>query len=98
MSGLPGRFRTPSTCATALGTSAGSASSAKLHQPDAVAIRIHHFGGHLQREPGLADAADADQRQQPGARQQPLDLDQLPLAADERRQRLGQIRVLAARR
>jgi hypothetical protein len=55
----------------------------EFHQPYAVAIRVDDFGRHLQCEPGLADATDADERHQPLARQQPLDLHQLALAADE---------------
>ena len=74
----------------------GIADRSELNQPHTVAIRIHYLGGHLQRKPGLADAADANDGQQSLARQQPLDLDQLPFAADERRQWLGQIRILAA--
>ena len=76
----------------------GITDRSELDQPHAVAVRIHHFGRRLQREPGLADAARAHERQQAFARQQPLDLHQLALAADERRQRLGQIRALAALR
>ena len=72
-------------------------SGAKLDEPDTVAVSVHHFGRHLQRQPRLADAADADQRQQTGVRQQPLDLDQLTFAPNERRQRFGQIGAPAFR-
>ena len=50
----------------------------------------------MQREPSLSDAADTNEGQQAGARQQSLDLHQLTFAADEGGQRLGQIRVLIA--
>ena len=72
------------------------ADRAELHLPHAIAVGVDHFGRHLQREPGLADPARSHERQQALTRQQPLDLHYLAFAADERRQRLGQIRSLAA--
>ena len=35
----------------------------QIDEPDTVAIGIDHFGGQLLCQPGLADAAGADQRQ-----------------------------------
>jgi hypothetical protein len=49
--------------------------------------------GHRERQARLADAADAKQRDQPAARvayEQPPDLDQLALAAEERAERRGE--------
>jgi hypothetical protein len=40
------------------------ADRAKLDEPHPVAVRVDHFGRRLQREPRLADAAHADDRQQ----------------------------------
>src|SRR5438270_5942351 len=45
----------------------------ELHQPDAVAVGIHHFAGHLQRKPRLANAACGNERQQAFTRQQPAE-------------------------
>jgi hypothetical protein len=70
----------------------------QVHEPDTVAVGGHHLSRRLQREPSLADAADTNKSQQACAGQQPLDVDQLPFAADERRQRLRQIRALAISR
>jgi hypothetical protein len=55
----------------------------QLDQPDPVRERPPHVGGDPQREPRLADAAGAGQRQQPGRGQQALGLRQLTPPADK---------------
>jgi hypothetical protein len=54
-------------------------------------------GRQLDREPALADAAGPEQRHEPHGRaaEQPLHLIQLPLPAEERRERRGQRRLIA---
>src|SRR5216683_5391866 len=64
---------------------------AELHQPHALRIGIEGVRGHLKREPGLANSTDAHQSQKPALRQQPLDLGELALASDERRNLLWQV-------
>ena len=64
---------------------------AELHQPYAVRIGIKGVRGHLQREPSLANSADAHQRQEPASHQQVLDFGELALASDERRKLLRQV-------
>ena len=63
----------------------------QLHEPDAIRILVKQRVRHLQRQPGLAAAAGADQRQQARGGQPLLDLRDLSLAADEARQGLGQV-------
>ena len=55
----------PSTVAIAAGTEAGSPTERQLDHPHAVGELAGHLGPDLEREPGLADAADAGQRDQP---------------------------------
>src|SRR3546814_2458808 len=43
----------------------------ELDEPHAVGEGTPHLGGHPQREPGLADAADPGQGQDPAAREEP---------------------------
>ena len=64
---------------------------AEVDEPDAIAIRVRYFGSRLQREARFADAAGARQRQQTVFCQQPLDVDELALAADEGRERQRQL-------
>jgi hypothetical protein len=61
----------------------GIADRRQFGQPYAIAIGVDDFGRGLQREPGLADATRADDRDQSLAGKQPLDLDDLTLASDE---------------
>ena len=68
----------------------------ELHQPHAVAVVLDHFGGQPQPEPGLSDAASANDSYQTITRQQALDLDQLAFTPNERCQHLGKIRIPAA--
>ena len=63
----------------------------EVDEPDAVPKGIEHFGGSLQCQPRLADAAGSRQRQQSRRRQQPLEFGDLPLAADEGREHLRQV-------
>ena len=65
---LPVFSFTPSTCATEVATSDGSLMDAEFDQPYAVAIGIDHCGRRLQREPGLSNTAEANDRQQPFTR------------------------------
>ena len=55
----------------------------EFDEPDAFGIVVQYVGRDLQRQPRLAQAADAEQRQQPRFAQQSLDFGQLRLAADE---------------
>ena len=55
----------------------------QIEKPDAIGILGHQLGGHLQAQPGLAQAAHAQQREQSGLGQQPLELGQFPLASKE---------------
>ncbi len=70
----------------------------ELDQPGAVAVPVEAVSRGLEREAGLAGAAHADQRHEAAGGEQPREVDQLPLATDERR-RLGPEvrRVLGAR-
>jgi hypothetical protein len=70
---------------------AGVRDRGQLDEPHAVRIVVEHVRGKLQREPRLADAARADQREQPRAVQRLARLDQFALAADERRGLLRQV-------
>ena len=65
----------------------------EFRQQHAVTIRIGDFGGDLQREPRLADPATANDRDQPPGTHQPLQLDQLALAPNERGRQGGKIRA-----
>ena len=48
-----------------LGNERRVAQRGQLDEPDAVRILVEHVAGHLQRQPRLAAAAGAGQRQQP---------------------------------
>ena len=63
----------------------------QIHQPDPAQIARQDLDADPQREPGLANAAGADERHEP-RRPQPLrDLGDLSLATDETGQRLDQV-------
>src|SRR5205814_530566 len=63
----------------------------EVHEPDAVRERPAGAVGGLDRQPGLADPADAGQRDQPGRRQpRPDPADLLP-PADEAGHRGGEV-------
>ena len=47
-------------------TSAGSAQRRQLHQPDAIGELRKDLSRQLQRQPGFAGAAGADEREQVG--------------------------------
>jgi hypothetical protein len=61
------------------------------HEPDAVGESIGRRGRELEREPCLARAARAGQRDEPGAAQQRQRLGELPFPAHEGRQLGGQV-------
>ncbi len=63
----------------------------ELDQPHAVREIVHQPPSDLQRQPRLADAADTGERHQPVLREQLRNVLDLALAADERRQGLGQV-------
>ena len=63
--GGPASSLTPSTDATACGTSRGVGQRRELDEPHAVGKVVQHVGADLQRQPRLAEAAHAEQRQQP---------------------------------
>ncbi len=69
----------------------GVADRREIEEPDPVRVLRHDLGRHLQREPGLAQPAHAQQRQQPHAGQALLDLAEFALAPDERRHLVGQV-------
>jgi hypothetical protein len=60
-------------------------------EPRAIGMLVEDFGGELQREPRLADAAGTQQGDQPRGFQKLPDMREVVLAADERRQLLRQI-------
>ena len=63
--------------------------------PDAVVEAVRGLGRGLEREPGLAGAAGAGEREQADAVPEPLDhLVQLPRAAEELRRRHGEVRLV----
>ena len=66
------------------------------HPPDPAVVVVRGRGGGLQREPRLAAPTRAGQRHQPdvGSPQQCGDLVDLPLAAEERRRRNRQVRLV----
>ena len=63
----------------------------EIDEPDAVRIRVHQVGADLHREARLAEAAHAEQRQQPRLTEPLLGLRHFALAADERRGLLRQV-------
>ena len=67
------------------------AQARQLHEPDAVAARVHPRARGLEAETGLARAAGAGEREQAVAVEQTGDLPQLAVAADEARQRDRQV-------
>ncbi len=56
----------------------------ELDQPDAVGKIFADFGGELERQPALADAADAEQREQARVGEELRHLRHLGIAPDER--------------
>ena len=83
-SGRSGSSRTPSTCAASLDDERRVAQRCQIQEPRAVRELGHQLGRDLQRQPRLAEAAHAEQRQQPRGGRCVLDLVELALAADER--------------
>ncbi len=65
------------------GHDGGVANGRQIHEPRAIAIGVQHIARDLQREPGLAKAADAKQCQQSRALQQLLGFRDFALASDE---------------
>ena len=63
----------------------------EVDEPHTVGIAVQHVGGDLQRKPGLAEAAHAEERQQPRSIEEPLRLGELGLAPDERCRLLRQV-------
>ena len=63
----------------------------QLDPPAAVGELLECVGCHLQRQPRLAAAARADQRQHPRGAEQPSDLLELPFPPDEAGQLLRQV-------
>jgi hypothetical protein len=63
----------------------------ELREPHSVWIAFHHVGGYLEREPGLARPARTGKRDEASLTEQPFDLGDLPLAADETGQLDGQV-------
>ena len=73
------------------GHDGGVAYGRQVDEPRAIAIGVEHIARDLQREPGLAQAADAKQCQQSRALQQRLGFLDFALASDKRRQMSGKI-------
>ena len=65
------------------GHDGGIAQGRQIHEPRAIAIGVQHVARDLQREPSLAEAADAEQCQQSSAPQQLLGFRDFTLAPDE---------------
>jgi hypothetical protein len=63
----------------------------RVNEPDSVRMIIHSFSGQLERQARLADPAHAAQQEQTCPCQRLLQLGELALSADERRQLLRQI-------
>ena len=61
------------------------------YEVHAVAKVLHHVGGQLQAEPGLAYAAGPGQGEQPRPAKQPLRLRDVGLATDEARELRGEV-------
>ena len=72
-----------------------AARARKLDQPHPVANLALEHARRLEREPALADARRPGERHQPVLAQQLDDLGELPLAADERGRRAGQVAAAA---
>ena len=92
----PGRSRTSSAFATESSASAGSRSGAsETHQTPSGSV-LGDLGRRLQRQPRLPCPAGTGERQQPNvlAAQQADNLVELALAAEKRRRRNGQIRLV----
>ena len=62
---IPACAVTPRAVATASGTAAGSPDRGEFHEPHAVGELRREFGGDVQCQPRLADAANSRQRDQP---------------------------------
>ena len=60
---------------------------AELGDPHTIAVGIEHFRRGLKRDARLADAAGADDGQEPPACEESFDLHQLAFAADDEGQR-----------
>ena len=73
----------------------GVVDAAERDERDAVRELLHQLAADLEREARLAAAAGARQRHEPrvGAQEQLAHVVHLPRAADDRRRRLGQVRV-----
>jgi hypothetical protein len=63
----------------------------QINEPRAVAVAVEHIARDLQRQPCLAQAADPGQREESGSIQECLGILDLALAADKRRELLGQV-------
>ncbi len=74
-----------------VGHEQGIADRGEVEEPDAVGIRVERVGCDLQRQPRLAEAAHAQQREEPRLAEQRGGLGKLPLASDERRELFGQV-------
>ena len=60
----------PSVVAIASGTAAAVGERRELDHPHPVGVLVGELGAHLDRQPGLADTADAGQGHQPVAADQ----------------------------
>ena len=70
----------------------------ELDEPYAIGKVVQHLGAHLQRDPCLAQSADARHRHEAVPVEPSLDFGELAVAADERRELLRQIVRLRAER
>ena len=90
--GPAARFAEPEGARDLRGHEPGVAHRVEGDEEDAVREAVDRVAGHLDREPRLAGAARTGQRDEPVARQQPVDRDPFGVAPDERGE-LGRQRV-----
>ena len=88
---VPAAAGTPSTLASLAATSVGVGQRGEIDKPDPVARPVQHARCELQREPRLAHAPAASQRDHASARQQLPKLAQLALTTDEAGDLSGQV-------
>ena len=89
---LTGRRPNPQSPGDLGGHERRVAHRSEIDEEHAVGMTVEPFPGDLEREPGLARAAGAGQREQAGAVQQVIDLHDLGRSADEGRSQRGQVR------
>jgi hypothetical protein len=69
----------------------GVCNSAQIDKPDALRIGLHDARGQFERQARLPDTTESGQRQEARFAEQPIEVSEFATAADEARQRRGQV-------